>query len=118
MRAIIQRLHLTHPGHFVGGLTLWSIWFISIYGGLSVACAVVPPDPAQGALTPINITLLLLSLLTAMLLAGLAWGCFQEAKQHKGRRHFNAFVSAWLYVFSTLAVMFVAGPMVGLPPCL
>ncbi|MBP5980387.1 MAG: hypothetical protein KA748_09275 [Halomonas sp.] len=118
MRAIIQRLHLTHPGHFVGGLTLWSIWFIAIYGGLSVACAVAPPDPAQGALTSINISLLLLSLLTALLLAGLAWGCFQEAKHHKGRQHFNAFVSAWLYVFSAVGVMFVAGPMVGLPPCL
>lgn len=118
MKAMVQRLHLTHPGHFVGGLSLWGIWFIAVYGGLSVACAVAPPDPAQGAFTHINISLLLVSLITALLLAGLAWGCFQEAKQHKGRQHFNAFVSAWLYVFSTLAVMFVAGPMVGLPPCL
>lgn len=118
MKAMVQRLHLTHPGHFVGGLTLWSIWFIAVYGGLSVACAVVPPDPDQGAFTHINITLLLVSLITALLLAGLAWGCFQEARQHEGRQHFNAFVSAWLYVFSTLAVAFVAAPIVGLPPCL
>lgn len=118
MKAMAQRLHLSHPGHFVGGLTLWGIWFITIYGGLSVACAVVPPDPGQGALTHINITLLLVSLLTAVLLAALAWGCFQVAKQHKGRQHFNALVSAWLYVFSALAVIFIAAPMVGLPPCL
>ncbi len=118
MKAMVQRLHLTHPGHFVGGLILWSIWFITVYGGLSVACAVMPPEPAQGALNDINITLLMVSLVTALLLAGLAWGCFHEGRQHTGRQHFNAFVSAWLYVFSTLAVVFVAAPIVGLPPCL
>ncbi|MBZ5488940.1 hypothetical protein HW452_15555 [Halomonas aquamarina] len=113
-----QRLHLTHPGHFVGGLILWSIWFVAAYGGLSVACAVVPPDAARGAFTPINASLLLMSLLTVVLIAALAWGCFREARLHRARRHFNAKLSAWLYLFSALAVVFVSTPMVGLPPCL
>ena len=84
MKAIVQRLNLTHPGHFVGGLTLWSIWFVAIYGGYQVLpwCRL---SLTKVRINHINITLLLLSLITAVLLAGLAWGRFQEAKQHKGR---------------------------------
>ncbi len=91
---------------------------MAVYGGLSVACAVATPDAGQGAFTSINASLLLVSLFTVVLIAALAWACFKEAKRHQARRHFNAKVSAWLYLFSALAVVFVAAPMVGLPPCL
>lgn len=118
MQSIIVRLRLTHPFHFVVGLTLWSIWFVAVYGGHAVACEAAAPSPAQGALTWLNGGLLLVSLLTAGALAVLTWGCYLAAKQHRGRMRFNAAVSAGLYLFSTFSVVFVALPIMGIPPCL
>lgn len=118
MKATFARLHLTHPIHLIVGLTLWSIWFVGVYGGLSVACAVVPPSPAQGAFTPINLGLGLFSLLMVAALAGLAWGCCHIARQHQGRQRFHALVSAGLYFFSTFGVVFAGMPILGVPPCL
>lgn len=118
MKRLLARLHLTHPGHFVSGLTIWGTWFVAVYGGLSVACAVVPPDPGLGALTSINASLLIVSAITAACLVALSLGCFAAAREHAGRQHFNALVSAWLYAFSAVAVVFVALPIIGVPPCL
>lgn len=118
MTSTMQRLHLTHPVHFVIGLTLWSIWFVSVYGGHAVACAVAPPAPEQGVFTLVNAILLLVSLVAIGLLAALTLGCCREAKQHEGRLRFNAAVSAGLYLFSALGVVFTALPIVGIPPCL
>ncbi|QNI02777.1 hypothetical protein HXW73_07420 [Halomonas sp. SH5A2] len=118
MIATMERLHLTHPLHFIVGLTLWSVWFVTVYGGHAVACAVIPPDPEQGAFTLVNAMLLVVSLAAAGLLATLAWGCCRIAKHHQGRLLFNAVVSAGLYLFSALGVVFTAMPIVGLPPCL
>ena len=38
MSPLLERLRLTHPIHFVVGLTVWCIWFIAVYGGHAVAC--------------------------------------------------------------------------------
>nr|WP_163500776.1 hypothetical protein [Halomonas socia] len=114
----MRRLALTHPLHLVIGLTLWSLWFVTIYGGLSVACAVAPPAPEQGALTTINVALGLLTAATAALLGWLAWACLQAARDKPGRSRFVAAVSAGLYLYSAVATLFVGIPVIGVPPCL
>lgn len=118
MTTTMERLHLTHPIHFIIGLTIWSAWFVMAYGGHAVACAVVPPNPEQGVFTSVNAVLLVVSLVATALLATLAWGCCRTARYHQGRLCFNAGVSAGLYLFSALGVVFVAMPIVGIPPCL
>ncbi|MGP9534861.1 hypothetical protein [Halomonas sp. AOP42-E1-30] len=118
MATSMQRLHLTHPLHFVIGLTLWCIWFVAVYGGHAVACSVAPPAPEQGVFTLVNGVLLLVSLAAIALLAALTLGCYRMAHRHVGRLRFNAAVSAGLYLFSTLGVMFAAMPILGIPPCL
>lgn len=118
MKTIMARLRLTHPLHFVIGLTLWCIWFVAVYGGHAVACSAAAPAPEQGVFTLLNGGLLMVSLLTTAVLVALTWGCCQAAKQHQGRARFNAAVSAGLYLFSALSVVFVALPIVGVPPCL
>lgn len=118
MLSLMQRLHLTHPIHFVIGLTLWSIWFVVVYGGQAVACDVAPPLPEQGVFNLLNGWLLGVSVLATAALAVLAWGCCQIAKHYQGRLRFNAVVSAGLYLFSALGVVFVALPILGVPPCL
>ncbi|MGP9767754.1 hypothetical protein ACT3UM_18735 [Halomonas sp. AOP13-D3-9] len=114
----MQRLHLTHPLHFVIGLTLWCIWFIVVYGGHAVACAVAPPAPEQGVFTLVSAMLLAVSVAAVALLTALTMGCCRMAKRQVGRLRFNASVSAGLYLFSTLGVVFAAMPIMGIPPCL
>lgn len=111
------RLALTHPLHLVIGLTLWSLWFVAIYGGLSVACAVVPPAPEQGALTMINAALGVLTVVTMALLGWLAWACLMAARRAAGPRRFVAGVAAGLYLYSSIGVLFVGLPLIGVPPC-
>ena len=118
MAIAMQRLHLTHPLHFVIGLTLWSAWFVTVYGGHAVACEVIPPDPEQGVFTLVSVLLFVVSLAAVGLLAMLTVGCYRMGKRHEGRLRFNARVSAGLYLFSTLGVLFAAMPILGIPPCL
>ncbi len=68
-----------HPLQLTLGLIVWSVWFVALYGGLSVACAVAPPAATLGALTWINGLLLLLTLATTALLAYWAHGCWRAA---------------------------------------
>ena len=118
MSITMQRLNLTHPLHFVIGLTLWCIWFVAVYGGHAIACSVAPPAPEQGVFTLVNVMLLAVSIAAIALLAALTVGCCRMAKRHEGRLRFNATVSAGLYLFSTLGVVFAAMPIMGIPPCL
>ncbi|WP_447555969.1 hypothetical protein [Vreelandella sp. EE22] len=118
MHTAFKRLHLTHPAHLVVGLTLWSIWFVAVYGGLSVVCAVAPPAPEQGPLTGLNLGLGLFSLMMTAALLWLAWGSWRVAREHKGRQHFFALASAGLYFYSAFGVVFAGMPVIGVPPCL
>jgi len=114
----MERLHFTHPIHYIIGLTLWGGWFGTVYGGHALACEVMLPDPEQGVFTLINAMLLAVSLLATGLLAALTWGCWHTARRHQGRLRFNAWLSSGLYLFSTLGVIFTGMPIVGIPPCL
>ncbi|QTF91437.1 hypothetical protein [Halomonas sp. BM-2019] len=118
MDALRRWLAPSHPAQLVLGLTLWSLWFVAIYAGLSVACAVAPPAPGQGALTGINGGLALLTLPTLALLAWLAWRGLVAGRESIGPARFVALVGAGLHLFSAVGVAFVGLPLVALPPCL
>ncbi|EWG98597.1 hypothetical protein [Halomonas sp. BC04] len=112
-------LRLTHPIHLVGGLTIWGIWLVAIYGGLSVACAVAPPEPERDMWTGINLAVGLATLVTTALLLWLAWASVVAARRVQLRRDcYFAFVSAGVYLFSAGGTLFVGYPVVFLPPCL
>ena len=118
MTTTMERLHLNHPIHFIIGVTLWSGWFVTVYGGHAVACEVIPPDPEQGVFTLINALLLVVSLVAIGLLATLTWGCWRLIPRQQGRLRFNTMLSTGLYLFSTLGVVFAAMPIIGIAPCL
>jgi len=107
----------THPLHLVLGLIVWAVWFVVLYGGVSVACKLAPPDPAAGALTWINTLLMPLTLVVVALLGWTAWWCWQSAETEPLRR-FLARTAACLYLLSALATLAVAMPMLFLPPCI
>lgn len=101
-----------HPAHLVLGLTIWSVWFVAIYGGLSVFCSFEESHVPNGGIHPINLGLLALTAITSMCLAVLAVWCWRNARGFPGR------VSALLYLASLISTIGVALPTFFLPPCL
>ncbi|MBE0487461.1 MAG: hypothetical protein IBX53_00150 [Halomonas sp.] len=108
----------SHPVQLLLGLTLWSLWFVLLYAGLSVACELAPPSPGQGALTGINAWLAVLTLAILALLGWLAWRGLAVGRASVGRPRFIALVGAGLHLYSAAGVAFVGLPLVALPPCL
>ncbi len=108
-----------HPGHIPLGLVLWSLWFVALYGGLSVACAFAPPEPQQGPWNWLNALLGVSALLTAAALAALALWCWRAGKplRQPGHERFVALVAASTYAVAALATLFIAIPILSLPPC-
>ncbi|WP_290793805.1 hypothetical protein [Halomonas sp.] len=118
MTALGRWLAPSHPAQLLLGLTIWSLWFVALYGGLSVACELAPPAPRQGALTGINTWLAVLTLATLALLAWLAWRGLCAGRETVGSARFIALVGAGLHLFSAAGVAFVGLPLVVLTPCL
>ncbi|ALN19294.1 hypothetical protein [Ectopseudomonas mendocina] len=109
-----------NPVHIPLGLVLWSIWFVVIYGGLSVGCSLLPPPPAQGQWTWLNASLGMLSVLTVVALLGLA-RLFQRAARRDSATQSERFVArlaAGVNLIGAIATVFVALPTLSLPPCL
>jgi hypothetical protein len=114
-------LNAAHPVHLVLGLVVWSVWFVAMYGGLSVACAIVPPPETAGALTWINGLLLLLTGFTAAALlygAGRCWLAVRAAADDPQLVRFIPGVSALVYLSASGAVLAIGLPVIVLPPCL
>jgi len=108
-----------NPIHIPLGLTLWSLCFVALYGGLSVGCALLPPPAEQGPWTWLNAVLGLVALLTVAALLGLAW-LFQRAARRAREapaQRFVARVTAGIHVIAAIATLFVSLPVVSLPPC-
>lgn len=110
-----------HPIHLVLGLIVWSVWFVAIYGGLSVACSVAPPPEQSGALNWVNGVIALVTALLLVWLSLQANRCWREARHSPAeppRRRFMCMVSAGMYVVAAISTLVVGLPVVGLPPCL
>lgn len=110
--------HPTHPLHLIGGLSLWAIWFVITYGGLSVACR-WQDDQADSLLSFTNPVLLLFSVVMILVLIRCMQRSWHAAREVKpGPSRFITTLAAALYAASALAVAAVALPLLRLPPCL
>lgn len=107
-----------HPLHMVMGLVIWSLWFVVLYGGLSVACEVAAPPVDAGIWNWINISLLLLTLATTGALLLMAWACLRAAPGVKSNARFMLRIAAAVYLLSAISALVVALPVVIYPPCL
>ncbi|MGE8498630.1 MAG: hypothetical protein ACN6O6_14065 [Pseudomonas sp.] len=116
----MQRLRSPYnPIHIPLGLIIWSLYFIALYGGLSVGCSLVPPPTEQGAWTWLNAVLGLTALLTVALLLWLA-RLFQQAARRVPEEpapRFVAHLCAGVHLIAAIATLFIALPIVSLPPC-
>jgi hypothetical protein len=109
----------THPLQLVLGLIVWSVYFVTLYGGLSVSCAVAPPDPALGSLTWINGWLLLLVVSITAFLCHSSYSCWRARAglTKDPQRRFIASVSAGVHLLAAVSVLAIGLPTLGLPPC-
>src|SRR5690606_41662248 len=115
---VCMRIPSRHPLPLIIGLTVWAFWFTVLYGGLSVGCKVLAPDPAQGAVNWINIVLWLATLPVVGALAWAARYCARYTPDPaQPNRRFVARTSAGLYLLSAFATIVVAAPVWFLPPC-
>jgi hypothetical protein len=111
-----------HPAQLVIGLTIWSIWFVVMYAGLSVACQLAAPAE-QGALNWFNVSLFLFTLVVLAVLLALAWrsgrACLQQRKVNNagGVKHFTGYVSTVLYLASAVATLAGGLPVLVFVPC-
>jgi len=106
--------------HLVLGLIIWAVWFVVLYGGLSVGCALAPPDVALGSLNWLNAVLLILTLGCTALLLYLGACCWQGRASADGdlQRQFIVHVGAAVHLLSAAAVLLVGLPVFALPPCI
>ncbi|MFN3579688.1 MAG: hypothetical protein ACK4VV_04365 [Pseudomonas sp.] len=110
-----------HPLQLFLGLIIWCLWFVVLYGGLSVGCEFAAPDVARGALTWINASSLVLAVLLALLLLWCARRCWRaapEADQGASSRRFVSRIAAAVYLISACATVAVALPAVIFAPCI
>lgn len=112
-----------HPVNLVLGLIIWALWFVLLYGGLSVGCAFVPPDTEAGAWTWINAASLIAALIVSSYLLVCAYGCWKapslaQATDAEPLKAFISKTSAAVYLVSAFASMMLALPGAILPPCI
>lgn len=114
-----MKLAPQHAVHLIVGLTVWSIWFVVLYGGLSVACQLAPPAPDSGAFNWLNI---LLGLSTLVVVLGLLWMAHRLWRAGPARSRptgdYLRVTSAALYLVSAFATLALALPILFLPPCI
>ncbi|OEC36433.1 hypothetical protein SAMN05216600_101410 [Pseudomonas cuatrocienegasensis] len=109
-----------NPIHIPLGFIIWSLWFVALYGGLSVACEVAAPPAEAAQWTWLNALLLAGTLAIVVLLAALThgfWRASQRARQRPKER-FVAWTAAGVNAIAALACVFIALPILSMPPCL
>lgn len=115
-----MKLAFTHPLHLVIGFIIWSLWFIGVYGGVSLACMASATPETLTATSWINIVLMIFTLLTVAVLLILAYKCWREPVPEgaKKQHHFTLRLSAALYLSAAISTLAVGLPILALPPCL
>ena len=108
-----------HPMQLVLGPIVWSLYFVLLYGGLSVGCAVAPPDPSIGSRNAIKGLLLVLTVATVVLLTYWSCRCWRasDGARENEQPRFVARVAAGTHLAAAVAVLAIGLPVVGLPPC-
>lgn len=107
-----------HPVHLILGLSMWALYFVLVYGGMSVGCEVFEVSNQQGPWTLINGFVLLLTIVFIIPLLWLAWQCYRQTPAEPGQARFMMRLSAVLYTLAAGATLLVGMPGSLYPPCL
>jgi len=107
----------SHPLQIPLGLTVWAIWFGALYGGLSLGCALAPPPAASGLANWLTATLGAASAIVVGLLLWFSWRCLGTARQGGPEARFVARLAAGAHLVAAIATLFIALPLLRVPPC-
>ena len=122
MRRIFP-LPVSHPWQLLIGLGVWAVWFVTVYGAVSVACSAASAAADGGPATWINGALLALTLAVAGALGFAAVVCARAARrvggvdEEDGLRRFIAVAATTLYGVAAASTLFVGIPLLFLAPC-
>lgn len=112
------------PLHLVLGLVIWSLWFVLLYGGLSLACEFAPPLAGEeGAWTWLNVLMSVLALLVTGALLYASYRCSRAGFESAAgiadsTRAFIRKLSLSVYLVSAAGALALAVPGLILPPCI
>lgn len=113
-----MKLVSAHPWHLVAGLFIWALWFVVLYGGLGVGCAISPPSPDAGVFNWLSLSLLVLTLGTAAYLSLCAVLSWRYARGLSNQPRFTLRIAAAVYLTSALATLGIGFPLGVLAPCI
>lgn len=100
-------------------IALWCAWFVVLYGGHAVGCAVAAPAPEAGIWNPLNGALLLLTLITFAVLARLALGhCRAGRAAETAQDRLGGFLNGGTALVAAVATLVIGAPLVVYPACL
>ncbi len=115
-------MRVSNAVHLFLGLTVWAVWFVAAYGGLSLACMASAPPRDAGVFNGINVGLATLTVGAAawLLMAGRALrrALARLPAEAPSRERFLGSVSSCLYFVAAVATLFVGLPVLVLSPCL
>ncbi|HLV77364.1 MAG TPA: hypothetical protein VKY53_05510 [Marinobacter sp.] len=105
--------------YLTGGLVVWAVWFVVLYGGLSLTCELFPPEPGAGPRNWFNYLAAAGSVLLGACLFYLARRSARAQAQSSGENQsFVRGVSVLVFRMSGVAAIALALPVLVLPPCL
>lgn len=119
----IFRLPASHPWQLLIGLCVWTLWFVVVYAGVSVACSAAPPPAARATASGINLGLIAFTLGIAGVLGLAAFVCAKGAGRidsgdtGDGLRRFIATAATALYAVAAVSTLFVGLPLLFVWPC-
>ncbi len=117
------RWRWTHPVQLVLGPIVWSVWFVVLYGGLSLGCQLVAPPGSDHSLTWLNLAVVGGGVLVAAALAWAGLRCWRSAPEVSedgcgSEERFVARTGGLIWLFSAMASAFIALPGMAMVPCL
>lgn len=118
---------VAHPWQLLIGLSIWALWFVLVYGAISVACSAAPPPPERAMTSWINGALVVITLGVTAALGAAAFACAKGARRIRssagaddrsdGLPGFIATAAAALYAVAALSTLFAGLPLLFVSPC-
>lgn len=110
------------PLHLVLGLVIWAVWFVLLYGGLSLAWEFAPPAAEEGPRTWVNVLMVALAIPVTAGLLYASCRCAQLGLEAtpgmtSSTRAFIRIVSLSVYLASAAGALALVIPGLVLPPC-
>ena len=108
--------------HLVLGLIIWSVWFVFLYAGLSLACEFAPPAAAEGPRTWINDLMIAVAIAVSGGLLYASYRCSRAGLEAMAgisgsSRAFLRTISSSVYLVSAAGALALVLPGLVLPPC-